>query len=852
MGDSAEAGPSRQDEPPLPRLPTPTSFPFPYPEPYSIQLDLMRTVFAAIEARKIAIVESPTGTGKSLTLLTATLSWLAAHRRRLDEAAEAELRSRFAAEDPDDPPWIIENAVKRHMGELRLAAAERAARLAAVRDRERRRANPAAFRKRARPAASEETERREDDFLPGDADAVPDDGMNVSAEVRALMAQLDKPAAEEVEEEDVPKVYFASRTHSQLRQLTAELLKTTFTADDAADEDRVSAVPLASRKQMCINDKVRALAREDKMNEACLDMQKSGVKRCPHLPPKADEGPLLDARDAVLATVRDIEDLVVEGRRAGVCPYYATRRATKQAQLVTLPYNLLLQKNAREALGIDLTDQIVVIDEAHNLIDTILGIYSASLPASHVSSAAAQLTQYLQRFRSRLKPRHALMIQQTLTVLRGLVGVCSTFAKGKEASEMMDVNALMGRVGRSADAVNLLELVGYLKESKLARKVSGYAESLEEKEQKGREKRSTAARHASIAAFRGVEALLLSLTDARDDGRVILGKDGDAVTLKYVLLNPAERFAEVVAAARSVILAGGTMEPLADFYTQLFPSVPRERFATLSCAHVIPKTNLLTQVVTRGPRKVDLEFTFAKRRDAGLMAELGAVVQSTIGLVPDGVVVFLPSYAFLDALKAAWRDLLPKLEQRKQIFYEPQTSGEVDAVLREYALAIDAPKTNSAGRPRSGALLFAVVGGKLSEGINFSDRLGRCVIMAGLPFANAASAELQERMRYVERLPGAGADAARELYENLCMRAVNQSIGRAIRHAGDYAAILLVDARYARPRVRGKLPKWIGEGVRVCSEWGEVAKGVAGFFRDKRAGAGGGGVVAAGVKRPAT
>lgn len=244
----------------------------------------------------------------------------------------------------------------------------------------------------------------------------------------------------------------------------------------------------------------------------------------------------------------------------GVCPYYATRRATKQAQLVTLPYNLLLQENARAALGIDLTDQIVVIDEAHNLIDTILGIYSATLPASHISRAAAQLTQYLHRFRSRLKPRHALMIQQTLTVLRGLVGVCAAVEKGKEGSEMMDVNTLMGRVGRSADAVNLLELVGYLKESKLARKVSGYAESLEEKEQKG--KRSTAARHASIAAFRGVEALLLSLTDARDDGRVILSKEGDAVTVKYVLLNPTERFAEVVAAARSVVLAGGTMEPV--------------------------------------------------------------------------------------------------------------------------------------------------------------------------------------------------------------------------------------------------------------------------------------------------
>lgn len=31
-----------------------------------------------------------------------------------------------------------------------------------------------------------------------------------------------------------------------------------------------------------------------------------------------------------------------------------------------LPYNLLLQKTAREALNIDLTDQIVIIDEAHS------------------------------------------------------------------------------------------------------------------------------------------------------------------------------------------------------------------------------------------------------------------------------------------------------------------------------------------------------------------------------------------------------------------------------------------------------------------------------------------------------
>jgi len=80
-----------------------------------------------------------------------------------------------------------------------------------------------------------------------------------------------------------------------------------------------------------------------------------------------------------------------------------------------------------------------------------------------------------------------------------------------------------------------------------------------------------------------------------------------------------------------------------------------------------------------------------------------------------------------------------------------------------------------------------VVGAKLSEGLNFADDLARAVIVVGLPFANLGSPELQERLKYVKQQGekrdetlGAGTtrkDAGTELYENMCLNAVNQCIG---------------------------------------------------------------------------
>lgn len=246
----------------------------------------------------------------------------------------------------------------------------------------------------------------------------------------------------------------------------------------------------------------------------------------------------------------------------------------------------------------------------------------------------------------------------------------------------------------------------------------------------------------------------------------------------------------------------------------------------------------------------DFDFTFASRNSPTTISNLGEAFIRLLPLIPDGTVIFFPSYSYLEQITTAWKNapkpggasIWSRLETAKPIFKETQSgasaaaeaSSTTEDVLAAYSRAIDA---HSSGR---GALLLAVIGGKLSEGINFSDRLGRCVMVVGLPYPNPNSAEWKAKMEYIE---GKAAErglvkgtASREFAENVCMRAVNQAIGRAVRHKGDWASILLVDRRYGQKRIVEKLPKWIqasfsgGGGGRFS----EVENGLRGFYAGKK------------------
>ena len=408
--------------------------------------------------------------------------------------------------------------------------------------------------------------------------------------------------------------------------------------------------------------------------------------------------------------------------------------------------------------------------------------------------------------------------------------------------------------------------------------------------------------------------------------------------LKFVLLDAAARFRAVSETARAVILVGGTLSPIDELAAQLFPDAPRDRrngfgrdfgppsprdpsfpplpgragadeekekralsnpnpkpLFSLSLGHVVPRDALLPLAVATGPGGARLDFSFGARDDDVMVDELGRILLNACAVAPGGVVVFFPSFKYADSVFERWQGtgVIRRLERLKTVFREPRAAADVEKTLRAFSDAVarfdreknarddprderdETPARSSKPSTQTGALLLCVCGGKLSEGINFKDALGRLVVMVGLPYANPEEPELRARMRYLDSLDGASghpnasggsdADAAmprnkksrgRQYYEALCMRSVNQSVGRAIRHVGDYAAILFCDRRYAptaaasesksdaETKLRGvpaQLAGWIGERLVTPSGYGQTQAGLARFFAGKRKKQNGGG-----------
>lgn len=162
--------------------------------------------------------------------------------------------------------------------------------------------------------------------------------------------------------------------------------------------------------------------------------------------------------------------------------------------------------------------------------------------------------------------------------------------------------------------------------------------------------------------------------------------------------------------------------------------------------------------------------------------------------------MFFSCYEMIHTYREKWMSegQWLRIKQQKPIFIEQRHNKENNQEKRAYAEAVATSK--------KGAIMLAVCKGKISEGLNFQDDLGRLVVVVGIPFASIGAQKVRLKMEFMNGREHKSGD---EWYMKEGMRAVNQAIGRVIRHQQDYGAILLLDIRYSRYTHQKQLSKWL-------------------------------------------
>ncbi|CAH1422593.1 unnamed protein product [Lactuca virosa] len=714
-------------------------FPF---EAYDCQLVYMEKVIQSLQDRSNALLESPTGTGKTLCLLCATLAW----RKSLGSFSTG--RNAIRSQDTGG---------KNSEG----------------------------------PSSQSESSR-------------------------------------------LPTIIYTSRTHSQIRQVVQELKRTIY---------RPKMVVLGSREQLCIHPDVSLLHGKTQTNACHFLCQKRTKRYCTHFPRVSE---FVKNNPGLGDEPIDIEDLVNIGKQSGPCPYYMSRELHKVVDILFAPYNYLIDPGNRKSLSIEWANSILIFDEAHNLEGICADAASFDLPSSLLTSCISEAQNCVDLAVSRRDQSNDTSYNpDNFAILKALLL--------KLEKRISEVQIDSKELGFTKPGPYIYELFGELNithktATKLIDTIEDATVLLEED-----------AKTSDPQKTKGTVNRLESISDIL---KIIFKSDGNDAHAKYYRVhvqevevkssdtfkgkasrifswwcfNPGVAMEEFAKRdVGSIILTSGTLSPMDSFAEELKLNFP----IRLENPHVIQDNQLWAGIVPVGPSGHPFNSSYRTRDSPEYKLNLGNSIVNFARIVPDGLLVFFPSYYLLNLCIDFWKNtgvtstnsstIWERICKHKLPVVEPRQSSLFPQAIDDYMAKL---RDNST----TGAVFFAVCRGKVSEGLDFADQAGRAVIVTGIPFAMRNDPKIRLKREFLDQQAlsqkGSKVLTGEEWYSQQASRAVNQAVGRVIRHRHDHGAIIFCDERFSKSNHQSQISLWIRPHLKCYSKFGDVVFTLTRFFRD--------------------
>ncbi|KAF9207679.1 Fanconi anemia group J protein [Haplosporangium sp. Z 27] len=732
----------------------------------------MSGIVEALQEQENALLESPTGSGKSLALLCGALAWLESQKEEISKARNSrakELANNLKQQGIIESPYFADDKPKL---EVTANPSPKIPNAQIV-------SNGCDSCSGACATDSPSIVKNDDMNLTKEQIDVPIDGQNPQTTVEGADAKWKKamelkyesetPPLEKTGTEDdkptstarsqlIPKIYFGSRTHKQITQLVKELRSNTVY--------RPKMAVLGSRNHYCINPILKNVANK---NDACQELLDSEDKGCFY---RHHANKLSDKfSQNNKSRVWDMEDLVSKGK-----------------SLSDEAHNI--EDAARDAGGLEVVDE-----------DLELGVtqFSSMCDDNFLSDSSRKLHNLSKMLLSILRNQTKFSLKQyeestEIWTSQDLLSSLSKF--GLDRHTIRDYDRACQHISKA---------IKDKKEMK-KRKRDGLYDAgpdmamLDGQEEEERNTSIITVSPRILRIMEGIITIVSRLLDADldclDDYKIALvesvvrsstsqgkttvgtqespGEDEDEDNddlepqkkkrkgkytnkghvgnaakkqreFKFWCLNPGVIFRPLSLSARSVILTSGTLSPMESFASELQTTFKIQ----LETDHVIDKSQVWTGVLPYGPTQIKLDGTYQSASSYSFQDELGRVVERIIETTPHGVLCFLSSYSLMDSMINRWKATgqYAQLCTFKKVIQEPRkaTNKQFDKILKDFYTCIS---RHVAKGSDGGALLFAVFRGKCSEGIDFTDSNCRAVLAVSIPFPGLHDLKIRLKKEY--------------------------------------------------------------------------------------------------------
>jgi Rad3-related DNA helicase len=528
------------------------------------------------------------------------------------------------------------------------------------------------------------------------------------------------------------KIVYATRTHEQVRQVLHEVQQI-----NKRVEGEYSAVALASRQNLCLNDACRALPTFEAV-EACRVLRQT--HRCRYRTKFIFS--LLDL-PSVLTTRR----LILYGKKRNICPYFLSREAAKDSIVVVAPYQYIFNEAIRLKVGLEIEGKILIFDEAHNADKIGQEVLSDTLSERGLRNAERELETL---------GYSSDIIESLLGYLEECVSEKPMLKSGSDLHEELERHL--------GDELSLIvdfygPVVDEIREYKISRG------------------------QVPVCYLNGLLNFLSLIESSVRESYVAIyrrSKSGFRM-IEYRCLDPSLAVKPVIETAHSALIMSGTLSPL-DYFAEILGLEDAE---CRTYSAIARPENVRAYVDT------SISTRFQERNEETLRI-YGERIAKLAKNVPNGILVFFPQRALMQqALKVWLRNGFIKKRGsllflgKKRIFEEGQTAGENARIVNEY---------KKATKTEDGAVLLAVFRGRNSEGSNFPHEEARGIFNIGLPYADYKDPIVKAQIDYLnKKRPRLG----NLWYIMDAFRAANQALGRGIRHRDDWCHFYLMDRRYA-------------------------------------------------------